>query len=498
MRLKEVFEGIEIDPSFKNVEVVGISDYSKQCKPGFMFIAVQGNKEDGNNFIKEAIERGAKVIVHNNSFPVDGLLPKSKNVIFIGVKDTREILPKLSANFYKHPSSKIKVIGVTGTNGKTTTTHIIESILKKAGFKTGLIGTINYRFGERIIPALNTTPGALQLQELLFNMWQENIEYTIMEVSSHGLDQGRVEGIDFKVGIFTNISIDHLDYHKTFENYFNAKAKLFERLSSSSWAIVNIDDVQGKKILLRTTAKTITYGINNPADVEAQNISLNIKGSSFLVNTPYGEVEISTPLIGMHNIYNILAGISLGIAENIPLEIIKEGVEKVQCVSGRLELIDTGQPFKVFVDYAHTEDALRNVLSSLRTLSQGKIIVVFGCGGERCKEKRPLMGKVASELADFIILTTDNPRSEEPEAIIRDIEKGFPEGFKDYCVILDRYAAIKEAISMAEDNDIVIIAGKGHEAYQIFKNVTVPFDDRIVVKEILLESNLSRCKYNHG
>lgn len=494
MRLKDILKGIEINFPIKDMEIEGITDYSKQCKTGFVFVAVTGINQDGNIFIKEAIERGAKVIIYNRSFSLDETVSKNKNITFIGVENTREILAKLANNFYRYPSSKIKVLGVTGTNGKTTTTYIIESILNTSGFRTGVIGTINYHFGQRVIPALNTTPGAIQIQELLFNMVKENIDYAIMEVSSHGLDQGRVDEIDFKAGIFTNITVEHLDYHKNFGNYFNAKAKLFEKLNSSSWAIVNIDDPYGKEIILRTSAKTITYGINNPADVEAYKISLRIDGTKFWANTPYGNMEIITNLLGMHNIYNILAGISLGIAEAIPLEKIKEGIEKISYVSGRLEPVDVGQPFKVFVDYAHTDDALRNVLSCLRSLSQGKIIVVFGCGGDRCKEKRPLMGKVASELADFVFLTTDNPRSEEPEAIIRDIKKGFPAGFNQYRIVLDRYAAIKEAISMAEDKDVVIIAGKGHEPYQVFKNVTIPFDDRIVAREIILENNFSHCK----
>ncbi|MCM8784054.1 MAG: UDP-N-acetylmuramoyl-L-alanyl-D-glutamate--2,6-diaminopimelate ligase [Candidatus Omnitrophica bacterium] len=496
MKLKEVLEGLVIDyaPIFKDVEILGLTDYSKQCKPGFIFIAVQGNSQDGTSFIKEAIERGATVVIYNISVSLIEFIKKYKDVIFIGVKDTRYILAQLAANFYKRPSSRIKVIGVTGTNGKTTTTYLIESILKSMGFKTGLIGTINYRFGQRIIPALNTTPGALQLQELLFHMEHDGIEYVVMEVSSHGLQQGRVDAIDFKAGIFTNITTDHLDYHGDFDNYFNAKAKLFEKLSQSAWAIINMDDTKGKDMLMRTSAKTITYAINNPADVEAYEISLKREGSHFWVGTPYGEMEIKTSLLGMHNVYNILAAISLGITENFALDKIKEGIEKISYVSGRLEPVYVGQPFQVFIDYAHTDDALKNVLSSLKTLAKGRIIIVFGCGGDRCKEKRPLMGKVASELADFIILTTDNPRSEEPEAIIRDIESGFPEGFKQYQIILDRYAAIKEAIFIAEENDIVLIAGKGHEPYQIFKNITVPFDDRLVAKELLLESISSRCK----
>ncbi|MCM8798461.1 MAG: UDP-N-acetylmuramoyl-L-alanyl-D-glutamate--2,6-diaminopimelate ligase [Candidatus Omnitrophica bacterium] len=498
MRLKEILEGIEINASLRDREVLGITDHSKQCKPGFLFVAVQGNSQDGNAFIKEAIERGAKVIIYNQSFVLDEDVRRRGEVVFIGVENTRDILAKLAANFYRHPSSQIKVIGVTGTNGKTTTTYLIESILKTAGFRTGLIGTINYRFGERMIPALNTTPGAIQLQGLFFSMQKEFVDYAVMEVSSHGLEQGRVDEIFFHAGIFTNITVDHLDYHKTFENYFHAKAKLFTRLNSSSWAIINIDDPHGKEMLIRTPAKTITYGIEHPADVEAQRIYLHPEGSDFRVNTPYGEIEIKTSLLGRHNIYNILASISLGIAENIPLETIKNGIQKISGVSGRLEPVDVGQPFKVFVDYAHTEDALKNVLSSLRFICRGRIIVVFGCGGERCREKRPLMGKIASQLADFVILTTDNPRSEEPEAIISDIEGGFPPGFNRYQVILDRYAAIKEALSMAGEGDTVLIAGKGHEPYQIFKNVTVPFDDRMVVREILLENNFSECKNNYG
>jgi len=494
MKLKEILKGVDIiyDSPFRDTDIAGITNNSKQAKDKFLFVAIAGTKFDGRDFIEEAINRGARTIIYASGHLDEHILRK-KGITFIRARDIYRSVAVIADNFYHHPSSRVKVVGITGTNGKTTTTYLIENILKKAGFKSGVIGTINYRFGQRLIPATNTTPGPIQLQELLHNMEMEGVNYAVMEVSSHGLEQRRVEGIDFRVGVFTNVTMDHLDYHKTFENYFHAKSMLFKGLSSSSWAIINIDDSYGKQLLLHTEAKTITYAIDNTADVEARDISGEIDGSRFTVVAPYGRFETNTPLIGRHNIYNILAAVSYGVSQNIALDLIRQGIEELSFVPGRLERIDVGQPFKVFVDYAHTDDALKNVLLSLRPLCRGKIIVVFGCGGDRYRDKRPLMGKIASDLADYVVLTTDNPRSEEPEAIIKDIEEGFPKEFANYRVILDRYAAIKEAICLAEDDDVVIIAGKGHETYQIFKNTTMPFDDRIVAKEVLLENDLLRC-----
>ncbi|MCX5656707.1 MAG: UDP-N-acetylmuramoyl-L-alanyl-D-glutamate--2,6-diaminopimelate ligase [Candidatus Omnitrophica bacterium] len=479
IKLRDVLEGVDIisPASIKDMEISGIASHSRQVKNNFLFAAVEGLKFDGRSFIDEALARGAKVIVYNpKNLDVQSL--KKKEAIFIEVKDMQKSLAKIADNFYCHPSSRIKVIGVTGTNGKTTITYLIESIIKNCGFKCGVIGTINYRFGERIIPAANTTPGSIQLQELIY------------EVSSHGLEQDRILGIDFKTGIFTNITMDHLDYHKTFESYFNAKARLFENLSPSSWAVINMDDAYGKKLLMRTNANTITYAIDTPADVEARDISSGISGSRFTIISPHGKIDIKTQLIGKHNIYNILAAVSFAISEKIDLGLIKKGIEGIESIPGRLEAIDIEHPFKVFVDYAHTDDALRNILLSARPLCRGKIILVFGCGGDRCRDKRPLMGKVASELADYVIVTTDNPRSEEPESIIKEIEHGFLNNFNKYRVILDRYAAIKEAICLAGEGDIVIIAGKGHEAYQVFKNTTIPFDDRSVVRQVITKKEL--------
>jgi UDP-N-acetylmuramyl-tripeptide synthetase len=497
MRLKEILNGIEMFSPlpFKDVEISGITSHSKQVKDGFLFIAVPGTKFDGRDFIAEAIGRGAKVVV-SDIVDLDNPLFKKKGIIFIQAKNIQESLAKIAVNFYHHPSQRSNVFGITGTNGKTTTTYLIENVLKTAGSRPGVIGTVNYRFGQRVIPASNTTPGVIQLQELLYHMVMENVDWVVMEVSSHALAQKRVRGIDFKGAIFTNLGMDHLDYHQNMENYFNAKAMLFENLAPSSWALINMDDVYGRKMLLRTEARTITYAIDGVADVEAREISSQVCGSRFLTITPHGRIEINTALIGRHNIYNILAAVSFGISQNIGLDLIKQGIESLISVPGRLETIDLGQSFKVFVDYAHTDDALKNILTSIRNIYRGRIILVFGCGGDRCRDKRPLMGRVASELADHVILTTDNPRSEEPEAIIKEIEQGFLRGFTDFQIILDRYAAIKQAICLAHEDDVVIIAGKGHEAYQIFKNTTIPFDDRFVARQILLEQKSPRANEN--
>jgi UDP-N-acetylmuramyl-tripeptide synthetase len=453
-----------------------------------VFVAIRGQKVDAANYIAEAISRGARVIIRQarrESFALDN------DTVFINVKDTRMKLSDIASRFYRNPSRKIKVIGVTGTNGKTTTTYLIDKILSHAGFNTGLIGTVNYKYRKNIIPAINTTPGSLELQSLLSRMVKSKIDYCVMEVSSHALDQDRVADVDFSAAIFTNLTQDHLDYHLSLERYFLAKKKLFKNLSSRAWAIVNKDDSYAPRLLRCTQADKITYGIKNRADVIAKNIRLGLGYSSFCAVTPCGKVDITTAMVGYHNIYNLLAAVSLCVIEGIDLDLIREAIPRLRVVRGRLEPVECGQPFKVFVDYAHTEDALKNVLSALRQLAHNRIIVVFGCGGDRDKDKRPKMGRVASRFADLVILTSDNPRTEDPKDIIRDIEKGMTAG--RYRVILDRAKAINTALSLAEEGDIVLIAGKGHETAQVFKDKRVPFDDRAVARKMLrcLKSGIS-------
>ena len=469
---------------FLDFKVKGISCNSKDVLDGYVFVAIRGNREDGHKFIKEAINKGARVVIIQST---EYRVQSTEEALFILVKDTRKALATLATEFYGNPSRKIKVIGITGTNGKTTASYLLEELLKKARFLPAVIGTINYRFKDKIIPAKNTTPGPIELQSLLAGMLKEGINYCIMEVSSHALDQERTEGIDFHSAIFTNLTQDHLDYHKTLENYFQAKAKLFKDISPSSFVVINNDDRYGRRLKRLTCAEVITYGIKNKADVVAGDIRFDIKHTEFRLVSFKGEIDFKTKLIGRHNVYNILATVAWALRGGIDLFTIKSAIEEFSLVPGRLERIDSDRRFSIFVDYAHTEDALRNIILTLRQLSHKRIIVVFGCGGERDKTKRPKMGRTVSELSDYAIITNDNPRSEDPSEIIQDIKKGIRK--RNFCVIPDRLRAIKRALSLAKSGDIVLVAGKGHENYQILKDRRIHFDDCETIRECLKSLN---------
>jgi UDP-N-acetylmuramoyl-L-alanyl-D-glutamate--2,6-diaminopimelate ligase len=486
MKISELIKVIDTEkiPRLEDFVVRGISCNSKSVKDNFVFVAIRGTREDGSKFIDEAIERGAKaVIVQSSKFKVQS----SKKIPFIKVKDTRKVLAKLAAEFYGRPSSDIKVVGVTGTNGKTSITYLIESLLKDAGFQPAVIGTVNYRFKGKIIPSKNTTPGPVELQLMLSDMQKEGAEYAIAEVSSHALDQHRTEAVNFHSAIFTNLTQDHLDYHTTLENYFQAKSRLFRNLDPKSFAIVNNDDKYGRKIKKLTRAKVITYGIEHESCVMAKKINLGCCGSEFLLSVPGGKTNFKTKLIGKHNVYNILAAVAWGLEEGLDILPIKSVVQKFNLIPGRLERIDLGQDFYVFVDYAHTEDALKNIISAFRHMPSRKIFVVFGCGGERDKTKRPKMGRAVTELADFAIITSDNPRCEDPMEIIKDIKRGIKKN--NYCVIPERAEAIRRSLNLAGTGDIVLVAGKGHEDYQVFKDRTIHFDDREAIRECLESMN---------
>jgi len=464
-------------------KISGISCNSKTVKKGTLFVAVKGAKEDGSRFIDEAVSKGAKIIACGS-----GLRKNIKaDVSFVEVKDTRLAIAQLSSEFYGNPSKQLKVVGVTGTNGKTTVTYIIEAILKEAGHKTAVIGTVNYRFKDIVLVAKNTTPGPLELQSMMARMVKEKIDYCAIEVSSHALEQRRVLGIDFHSAIFTNLTQDHLDYHKTIGKYFSAKAKLFKGLSSSSFAVLNYDDKYFSSLRRLTKAKVITYGLGAKSQVRAANIKYGLSSMEFLLSFPKGEVKVKTHLIGRHNLYNLLAAFSWAYQEGIDLKDIKAALEKFSFVPGRLERIECKKGFHVFVDYAHTEDALRNILFSLRGLSPKRIITLFGCGGERDKLKRPKMGRVVTELSDFAVITSDNPRSEKPEKKNKYKKKRIKKD--NYSVIPDRKTAIKNAISMANKGDIVVIAGKGHENYQVLGDGVMHFDDREEVRLCLKSLN---------
>lgn len=468
---------------FKNFQVRGIACNSKLIKDDFIFVAIKGNKQDGNKFIPEAIARGAKAVIIQSPC-LSGRHSQQKS-LFIKVKDTRKALAKLASEFYGDPSSKVKVIGVTGTNGKTTITYLVEALLKEARLSPAVIGTINYRFKNKVMASKNTTPGPLELQGMLKNMADKGVDYVVMEVSSHALDQNRVDGINFSSAIFTNLTQDHLDYHKTMGDYFLAKAKLFQGLKEKSVSIINTDDEYGRRLkrLIRGR-RIITYGIRNKADLKAKRIRMDVGGAEFTLKGLKNEFNLKTRLAGEHNIYNILAAVSWALSEGLSLRVIRSALERFDLVPGRLEKIASPKGFSVFVDYAHTDDALKNVIMTLRQLTDKKIIVVFGCGGDRDKTKRPKMGRVVSRLADFFIITNDNPRSEDPMSIISNIKKGALNN--NYQVLPDRREAINKAISLASSGDIVLVAGKGHENYQIFKDRTIHFDDREVVKECLV------------
>ncbi len=463
-----------------DMKVSGITCNSKEVKKGFAFVAIKGQSQDGNSFIGEAIAGGAGIVVVEGRAPEIKLPPAVKLIV---VKDSREFFAQACAEFYRHPSRDLKVIGITGTNGKTTISYLIERIAKKAGSACGVIGTISHRFKDKVIKARNTTPGSGDLQGYLSKMYCLGVKYCAMEVSSHALDQGRTGGINFSCAIFTNLTQDHLDYHKNLENYFQAKAKLFRFLSKSSVAIINNDDKYGRRIKQLTGAKVITYGIKNKSIVMARDIKFGITGSSFTLVAPKIKAKIITGLVGRHNIYNLLAAIAWGLSEDFDFKDIKSGVERFKTVPGRLENVSCNKGYDIFVDYAHTPDALFNVITALKPLVGGRIIVVFGCGGERDKLKRPEMGRIVAQLADYAIITSDNPRSEDPLGIIRDIRKGIRKN--NFCEIPDRLKAIKAGLSLARKGDCLIIAGKGHEDYQVLKDRTLYFSDRKAVQKCL-------------
>ncbi len=481
MRLKELIKSLGDYQSgpLEDFQVKGIGCDSKKISDGFIFIAIKGTARDGHRFIQEAIKKGAGAVIAEE--------PQASVKNLIIVNDTRRALAKLAAAFYGYPARKIKIIGITGTNGKTTVSYLVEKMLKEAGAGVAVIGTINYRFKDKVIPAKNTTPGPIEIQSLLADMRQSGVQYAVMEVSSHALDQNRIEGIDFSSAIFTNLTQDHLDYHLTLENYFLAKAKLFQGLSPQAFAVLNNDDPYSERLKKMTRAKIVTYAIEKKADLAAGQIQMDMSATTFSLGYRQAKMLGRVSLIGKHNVYNLLAAVAWGLTEGLDPEIIKSALEKFGVVPGRLQRIDCPNGFSVFVDYAHTEDALTSVIKTLRQLSKKRIIVVFGCGGERDKTKRSKMGRAVSELADFAIITSDNPRSEEPLSIIEDIKQGISKN--NYCVIPERRDAIRESLSMAKPQDIVLVAGKGHENCQILKDKTIPFDDSEVVKECLRSMN---------
>ena len=464
--------------SYKEASVKGIACDSRKVKSGYIFVAIQGVNQDGNKFIKQAIKRGAIAIISQ-------VTPKTLpgGITWISCKDSRASLAQLAARFFGQPSKNMKVIGITGTNGKTTVSYLVEYLLKAKKRDIGVIGTINYRFKNQKIPAQNTTPGPIEIQSLLARFCKIGIDYAVIEVSSHALDQQRVRHIKFSHAVFTNLSQDHLDYHHKMENYFLAKSKLFKGLKPQAVSIINIDDKFSKKLIKLTKSKILTYGFDPHADIRASGVKTDIQGTKFTLWFKKRKIKMKTKLIGLHNVYNVLAGISVAIAEKVSLNQIKERIGRCNPPPGRLENIAHPCGFRIYVDYAHTPAALKNALLTLKKLSCNELIVVFGCGGERDKKKRGLMGKIASQIADYVIITSDNPRHENPLAIIREIRRGIKKN--NYCTIPRRDKAILAALKRASEGDIVLIAGKGHENYQILKDKIIPFDDRKMVRRFL-------------
>jgi UDP-N-acetylmuramoyl-L-alanyl-D-glutamate--2,6-diaminopimelate ligase len=465
-------------------DIVGIVYDSRRVTPGMVFVAIPGVHADGHDFINTAIDRGAAAIIcEKNGF-------SSPRATKIKVPDAREALARAAASYYQHPSTKLQVIGVTGTNGKTTVAFMVKEILEAAGIKTGLLGTVRYEIGERVIPASRTTPESLEVHQMMAQMLANGCKACVMEVSSHALEQKRVAGIEFDVQIFTNLTQDHLDFHGTMENYFIAKQKLFTRSANGSKkgaVVINIDDASGVRLAAQTDVTVkLTYGIRSVASIRATKVDLAADVSRFTIEMPDKNFACKLPLIGRHNIYNALAATGASVAIGIEPAKIQSALNKMQPVPGRLESVASGQPFAVLVDYAHTDDALHNVLTTLREVTSGRLFLLFGCGGNRDAGKRPKMGRVAAEFADFTIITSDNPRKEKAEAIAAQIEEGFRSVRQgDYRVELDRQRAITEILAMAKAGDTVLLAGKGHETYQEFEDTVVPFDDRIHAREAL-------------
>ena len=472
-------------------EVTGIAYDSRQVRSGHLFVAMKGLKTDGTLFARDAIARGATAVVSEQ--PVPG-----NHAPWVRVTDARLSLAVLAATFYRHPSSEMQVVAVTGTNGKTTTAYLISSIFESAGIRCGMLGTVANRIGDEVREATHTTAEAPEVQRLLREMVERGCGACAMEVSSHALALGRVEGTTFAAGVFTNLTREHLDFHADMEEYFRAKRRLFEMLSATAPSLINIDDPRGS-LLAAAGGRVVTYAIHRQADVSPGPLSCSLEGLTFDVRTPGGAVHVHSSLVGRPNVYNILAAVATATALDLPFGVIERGVTALRGVPGRFEIVSgEADEVTVVVDYAHTDDALRHLLETARPLSRGRLITVFGCGGDRDRTKRPLMGAVAGRLSDVVVITSDNPRSEDPMRIIEEIRRGVtPDtrrgGEQQVLAIAARGAAIAAAIELAHPEDVVLLAGKGHEKYQVIGDRALPFDDATVAREAL-----SRRRSNSG
>ncbi|MGZ9583020.1 UDP-N-acetylmuramoyl-L-alanyl-D-glutamate--2,6-diaminopimelate ligase [Paenibacillus marinisediminis] len=485
MELKELADLLTVATTTGDldVEINEIRMNSKHVRQGDLFVCIAGIpgfQEDRHQYAEEAVRAGAVALVVEQDVNL--------NVPTIKVSNARYAMAVFANHLNHYPSAELKLIGVTGTNGKTTTSHMLESILAEAGYKTGLMGNLGTQIGTELIETDINTQEPPALQATLRKMKEASVDYCVMEVTSQGLDAGRVLGCDYRTVVFTNLTQDHLDYHGSMENYRAAKGLLFSSMgngfSSDSnrrkFAVLNTDDPASEFFRKITGAQVITYGINNKADVMAKDIQLTANGTNFQLHSFAGEATICLKTVGTFNVYNALAAVAASLAEQIPLEAIQQGLANFKGVSGRMELVDEGQDFLAIVDFAHTPDGLENILSTVRGFAQKKVITVFGCGGDRDRTKRPIMGGIAAKYSDYVIVTSDNPRTENPEQILKDIEDGLTH--TKYELIEDRKQAIFKAVSIADTNDVLVIAGKGHETYQILNNETIHFDDREELK----------------
>jgi len=492
MHLRKLIENINIQnlAGDMNVDISGVNYDSRKIGPGDLFVAMRGYTQDGHNFIGDALSRGAAAIL--SEMPTNTLIEDigekpNQMPVFIRVSDSRRALSKVAVAFYEQPFRNMNLIGITGTNGKTTTSYLLESILMAAGRNPGVIGTINHRISGSVLKSSVTTPESLDLMKIFREMADQGATDVVMEVSSHALDQGRVADCPFRTVLFTNISRDHLDYHQSMDDYFKAKSLLFTKLQGNASkgavkSIINVDDPRGKELVTLSMTETITYGLQNSCDVTAKNVSVSRKGlRARLIFKGNNEIDICASLIGNFDIYNIMAAASAAISLGVDFESIVSGIENMKGVPGRMELVPNTRSLTIVVDYAHTPDALEKALEAAKEITRGRILTVFGCGGDRDRGKRDEMGRVAGQHSQKVFITSDNPRSEDPAAIADEIEKGvIASGQKDYVIELERAEAIRMAVEAAFEEDLVLIAGKGHEDYQIMGKVKRAFDDRVV------------------
>jgi UDP-N-acetylmuramoyl-L-alanyl-D-glutamate--2,6-diaminopimelate ligase len=463
--------------------IAGVAYDSRLVTRGQVFVALRGQHADGASFVRQALDRGAAAIVSEQPAPPDARVP------WATVENARLALALLAAEFFRHPSREMQVVGITGTNGKTTTAYVLASIFEAAGIRCGVLGTVSYHIGNEVREATRTTPEAPDLQRLLREMVDQGCGACTMEVSSHALSLARVDGITFAAGVFTNLTRDHLDFHADMDAYFRAKRRLFEMLPAGAPSLVNLDDPRAPS-LLEAGGTPTTYAINRPADFTTGPLAFSLEGLSFDIRSPRGTVHVDSKLVGRPNVYNILAAVATATALGLPLDAIARGVRALDGVPGRFQVVSSAKDaITVIVDYAHTDDALRNLLETARPLARGRLITVFGCGGDRDRTKRPLMGAVAGRLSDLIVVTSDNPRSEDPARIIEEIQRGITQDTRrdagQLLAIVDRAAAITKAVEVARPGDLVLVAGKGHEKYQVIGDRTLPFDDVAVAGEAL-------------